>query len=464
MFLLTPEQVAAIETFKTGEQQKLQAFAGAGKTSTLVAMAGAKPRLRGVYIAFNKSIADEAARKFAGTGIDAKTVHSLAYRTVAGMGYGKDKMMTNARSRDYKIPHVSSPFGDKMLRVIIASTIKSFLQSGDHEITCGHAPSGAAIREYGAWVNLALPKIATHVWEAMIDPEDPLPMGHDGYLKLWALQSPRIFGDLLLVDEAQDMSPVLIKVIQGQQSQVVAVGDGHQQIYEWRGAVDALKILGGAENRLTQSFRFGAEIARAADGVLTGMGEDHTLTGTRSPGAVHHHRSCAPDAILCRSNAGVIGEAIEMQISGRVVHTPGGTGEIMALIRDAEGLIHGGTPAITPDLLGFMTWQDVQDFAHTEEGTTLRAFVHLVDRYGCHQLKRCLALMANTAHPGSVTISTAHKAKGLEWNTVQLHDDFTVGSAERGPALADRRLFYVAMTRAKRALHVDANLLAAYRS
>ena len=48
-------------------------------------------------------------------------------------------------------------------------------------------------------------------------------------------------------------------------AQVIYVGDAHQQIYAWRGAVNAMQQLPMPESRLTTSFRFGEEIADVAN-------------------------------------------------------------------------------------------------------------------------------------------------------------------------------------------------------
>ena len=59
-----------------------------------------------------------------------------------------------------------------------------------------------------------------------------------------------------------------------------------------------------------------------------------------------------------------------------------------------------------------------------------------------------------------VAISTMHKAKGLEWDTVFIlgADDGTIPSkkaVDQGNLEEERRLFYVAVTRAKRELYLS---------
>ena len=49
--------------------------------------------------------------------------------------------------------------------------------------------------------------------------------------------------DVLLWDEAQDMNPAMLDVCLKQVKPKLVVGDSHQQIYSFRGAVDALRIV-----------------------------------------------------------------------------------------------------------------------------------------------------------------------------------------------------------------------------
>src|SRR5688572_22507951 len=89
----TGEQLAARDMFVAGKELALVAGAGTGKTSTLVLMAGATSR-RGLYVAFNKAIADEARTRF-GANVDCRTAHSLAHRAV-GRDY-QERLSVSAR-------------------------------------------------------------------------------------------------------------------------------------------------------------------------------------------------------------------------------------------------------------------------------------------------------------------------------------------------------------------------------
>lgn len=461
----TPEQTYAVDFFTRQLALKVIAFAGAGKTSTLSLMASQMPFRRGLYMAFNKAIASESAGKFPRS-VSCSTAHSLAYRDVSKRDFHGDKLRNNPRSRDFKLTAIRDkiPFHESIMRSIVATTLRRFCQSDSRTVSEFHVPLVPGLAaEHQEFAYKWAPDAAIDVWDRMTDPNDDLPMGHDGYLKLWALGQPRLQCDFLMVDEAQDLNPVLIGVVRNQDAQLVAVGDSHQQIYEWRGARDALVILPGHEARLTRSFRFGDAIAAAANEVLAAMGERFPLHGHSAiRDAVNPTSDAEIDAVLCRSNAGVIDSAIGFLEVGRPVCMPGGTGELKSMVEDAEAL-QAGARARTAELMAFESWREVQDFAGTDEGASLKVFVNLVGRYGCRTLLRVLAQILDQPVPGCVTITTAHKGKGREWPVVLIHDDFlaSVGqAAEIG--LAERRLFYVAITRAQRELRVDPDMLEAY--
>lgn len=67
---------------------------GSGKTTTLKALALARPNLRILYLAFNVTVRDEAMATFP-SNCEAKTLHQVhsapwkrAWRTREGIGYG----------------------------------------------------------------------------------------------------------------------------------------------------------------------------------------------------------------------------------------------------------------------------------------------------------------------------------------------------------------------------------------
>jgi hypothetical protein len=460
----TAEQSRAIQMFAQGGPVKVIAFAGAGKTSTLTAMAKAMPGKRGLYAAYNRSIKDDAAEKFPRT-VQCKTTHGLAWGSLAGE-YGEQKLRFGPRADQLEgflkssLTELNRPEAMAILKAALQVTLRRFCQGWEEEVTEHHVPRlpGITDKEQET-LEEVIPDIAQEVWEAQADPKNALGLGGDGYVKLWALNRPRLRKDYIMVDEAQDLNPVVIGVMKAQDAQIICVGDSHQQIYEWRGARDALRILPGQEGRLTQSFRFGPRIAGIANMVLTAMGEQYPLIGTPSINdavflAEGHDYV---DAVLCRTNAGVFSRAVDYLDMGRLVYVAGGVNELRSWVEDAGRLVRG-LPARSMELMGFVDWAQVEAFAKTEDGRGLVSFVSLVNRFGVDRLGEVLDRILPAPRPGCVTLSTAHKSKGLEWNSVEINEDFWVEKA----SLAEQRLFYVAITRAKRVLSVSRELVDVY--
>lgn len=480
---LTTEQFNAVNAFQTGSPLRLIAYAGAGKTSTLRAMAGAVRR-SGLYLAFNKAIATESAHKFQGTGVDCRTAHSIAHRWAAGRGYTSDKLTGRLDLRAVASLPVSSEFSgrERMGRRLALATVRKWMQSdapfvslefvpphvgaaevkgaeaaynealktGDMALIDGALKTLSDVRNAVFSIRMGAVHTAVNMWNQMVNPSSQVPLGHDGYLKLWALSHPQLLTDVVYVDEAQDLNPVLIGVLANQQRQIVSVGDPHQQIYAWRGAVDALRILPGQDMRLSQSFRFGGKIATTAARLLEAMGETVPLRGNGRPGFVGPEDGGEADAILCRTNAGVFSAAAERPGCS----IAGGTAELRALVADIERL-QAGREATGLELSSFGTWQEVCDAVDEDEGSSLAPIVRIVEREGVGYLRHALARAVDGGWP---CIGTAHKTKGLEFDHVAIADDFR---AEK-PSLEERRLFYVALTRAKFEVNVSDDVLGEY--
>src|SRR5260221_7806201 len=91
---------------------------------------------------------------------------------------------------------------------------------------------------------------------------------------------------------------------------LISVGDPAQQIYAWRGAIDAMDAFDGHQLTLSQSFRFGPAIADEANKWLELLGSDLVIRGTDSvPSAIGE---CEwPEAALCPTNGGAMGQGIK---------------------------------------------------------------------------------------------------------------------------------------------------------
>ena len=153
--------------------------------------------------------------------------------------------------------------------------------------------------------------------------------------------------------------------------------------------------------------------------------------------------------------------------AGRRPHVVGGVGELDRMLRGVEHLKRG-EPTDVAEFFGFADWNEVAEHSKTPEGRNLRTFVGLVDAHGERHLIQKLNETQRDERGADVVVSTAHKAKGREWETVELVDDFLPsqpGSDPDAPPQIDEaevRLFYVALTRAKIAVEVSSAAMAQF--
>ncbi|NDC60239.1 MAG: ATP-dependent helicase, partial [Alphaproteobacteria bacterium] len=279
----------------------------------------------------------------------------------------------------------------------------------------------------------------------MCDRASPTPLSFEGAVKLWSLRAPRLGYDVIMVDEAQDTNGPALSVIEAQSAQTIYVGDPHQQIYEWRGAIDALaKVSISEERALTQTFRFGPKISAVANQLLATLGERRRIVP--NPERDDRVGPCiSPDVVLTRSNVGVFQCASELLDQGRIPHIIGRASEFSKLIDGVEALMNG-QPAFHPELVGFRSWVEVEAHVQTPAGRALAALVHLVRIHDVAGLRRILRACVAEPGPGVTSVGTAYGVKGMEWASVRIGADFFDAIRWDGVSRADVRLLYVAVT------------------
>jgi hypothetical protein len=478
-FTPTAEQDEAIGRFLSGSDLVVRAGAGTGKTSTLVLMGEADPTRRGQYIAFNRSIVDEAGRKLP-RNVAARTAHSLAFAAVgkplahklqskrmpsakvaALLGIREPVKITVGQAAKYLAPG--------WLAGHVMRTISVFCNSADPEPGRRHVPyiegldmpatDGARTYTNNNVIADAIAPVLRRAWADLINPAGQLRYSHDVYLKLWELSAPTIPADFVLFDEAQDASPVMESIVaqQAGRAQRIYVGDSEQAIYAWRGAVDALNRLesedGVERTCLTQSFRFGPAIAEIANAVLARIpSATLRLIGTDRIASVITEVA-DPDALLCRTNARAMRAFLDALAADRKPHLIGGGKELASFARAWIQLRDEGfTPH--PELSCFSTVAEVQDYVDADpQGSELALLVDLISEHTPEVLLEALDNQV-PEHVADEVISTAHKSKGREWSSVGLADDFP-DPDERDLSDEEMRLLYVAATRAQHALDVS---------
>lgn len=389
----------------------IQALAGAGKTTALARMA----RAGDLYLAFNRSLAQEAEAK---VGVRGRTFHSLALEEAK-------KRFPHLQVGDLDLLQLRRMTRDLREAAILLRGLHRFLLSEDAEPELHHMDP-----HLGHGEKARLLGTLRGLWRAMMRGE--LPMPHDGYLRLW--QGSQVVGRRVLVDEAQDLSPPMLRPL-AKAGEVVAAGDPYQQIYAWRGAVNALEKLrqaGAEEVRLSRSYRFGPQIARFVRR-LTGLPVEGLREGDR---VVEEARVVPGVAVVFRTNTRLLRVAELLVKQGIGVEVVGGlpTG----ILRIARA-VKAGLP-----------FREVMDASQVEAG--LKPAVRLIGERGPDGVLRMYRRIQEGKGRGVVVLSTVHRAKGLEWDHVVLGDDFK----DQGDPAEEMRLRYVAATRARQTLDVGA--------
>lgn len=445
----TDEQEEVIAAALEGRGLALQAYAGCGKTSTLNMVATAlqhKQRQRIQYITFNRQLVREAQTAFANNA-DCHTMHALAFRQMVRRYPAMGGLLKRRLSPSFIAEHLgthsyqgSREISAQAIAYCALDTLSKYTSSRDDEINLSHVSLPAALpdlkdEETQEVKNYVL-EVARKVWAEQTKFQT-WPISHDTYLKVWALERPSIGADVILFDETQDATPLFIQIVEEQEkrgAQVVWVGDGYQQIYEWRGAINAMARVQADRLYLTKSFRFGPKIARCANEIIVGVFQDKPLIG------VGKAQDQGRQAILCRTNGEVISQVFAHSNEKPAIV---GKQDVITLLDDIQSLQRGQPKG---QFSAFRDFQELLEYADTEEGQSLRPILKLIRDYGIETLINTIKDLEEDNPNASLTITTIHRAKGREWDWVSVIASW--------PAIEDMReedwrLLYVAITRAR---------------
>lgn len=312
-----------------------------------------------------------------------------------------------------------------------------------------------------------------------------------------------------VVDEFQDVSPVqraLLDAWRGNRSDICVVGDPNQTIYSFAGATSEHLLRFGDEFpnattvTLDRNYRSTPEIVRVANALIPDSPLE--LVSTVASGPEPQLRSAPSDADEARSIAGAIRASVDAgtrpeniailyRINSQSIGLEAALGEAGVPFRVRGSrffeeqavretmLILRGTSATNPS----MTARDALGMILREHfNWTTKPPLNPVERHSWNVLAAVRTLaesMPDTATAAdlfadltrraeadveptvnAVTLSTIHAAKGLEWDTVYITGAseglLPLSFATDDAAIAEeRRLFYVAVTRARRELTVS---------
>ncbi|XP_058046159.1 F-box DNA helicase 1-like isoform X2 [Ahaetulla prasina] len=461
---------------KPRERVIIEGFAGTGKTSTLIQYARKWSELNFLYLVFNKTMAQKALQVFPAN-VTCKTIHSLAYAKVG---------------REYENKFIPDLLTDEVRSVLsnpetsatkVVQTLKAFFASADDAITVEHTGYGENVEECKKQI---IVEEAKQIWTKMKAPGPTTEMAHrmthDGYLKLWQLRKPSLSKyDAILVDQAEDCTPAMMNVVLSQQCAVILAGDLHQQIYTFRGSDNtAFDVPHSHVFYLTQSFRFGYEIAYVG-AILLDVSQKvrKVLVGNNkgSDASVDGKVAC-----LSWTNKSIFEKAVSIT-SGDLpakIHFLGGIKAVgLDIIEDLWKVLDPDCDFSQMDFLYSIQCSSlsrslslssgveeglasIKDYAEKAEDKQLEIKIGIVEKYReriPELVKRIRKCHVSNPENADYVLGTVHKAKGLEFDTVQIDDDLMSNSSlarlrlnQIGIPKDEWNLLYLAVTRAKKCL------------
>ena len=194
---------------------------------------------------------------------EASFISNLILKTLNNYLNSNSKIITNDHI-DYKLKQPSHYF-DQWTTSMDNSLFKSNAVSTPAHIH--YSVNTFNVKEYATKLFLAAESLSGDI-----------PMTHSIYQKLLQLQNGVLSFkqydtiNMILVDEAQDLNECQYDIIENQciqGSTIITVGDPNQSIYQFAGACDQfIKLDVDREEMLTESFRFGNQIAKVCNIML----------------------------------------------------------------------------------------------------------------------------------------------------------------------------------------------------
>ena len=261
---------------------------------------------------------------------------------------------------------------------------------------------------------------------------------------------------LVLIDEAQDLSPInhaMLERFVSKGARLVAVGDPWQSIYAFRGAVqegmnDIKRNFNCTVADLSVSFRCPSEIVKRAqwrNPKLTWSKE-----GGEAVGLNNLHIDDLPDdaVVICRNNAPLFNFALRLLANKRGVTVTG---------TDIGAKIINIMNKLGPD--NMKQEQVVDAIEQWRQDKLAVQSTTANDTADCMRVFACFGKTLSEAtgyaeymfqQRGTITLTTGHKAKGLEWERVYHLDPFLIRMDKEEQ---EKNLSYVITTRSMNGLY-----------
>lgn len=487
-------QQAVFENVATGTGHTVvKAVAGSGKTTTIVTALSYVPAgCRTLFVAFNKLIAEELKKK-APPGIEVSTLHSYGLKTITRslnrLRINSNRVYDLIDASNLEIARFISKIcktagekdtgiGYEMRRDLVKAIslakgallaeeadidaliddfdIESPKRSPVKTLVLGDVQQDAFRAAFVRDVQALLVR-CTDTSDGQIDFDDMI------WLPI-ALDLPQAKFDRVFVDETQDLNPAQIEMtmraVEGD-GRICAVGDPRQAIYRFRGADSAavnnvVKRLDAQVLPLSVCYRCCKAVVREAKEVVPEIEyAPDAEEGIVRKANLDEMKNSAQggEFILSRTNAPLISLCMYFIKSGRPANIQGrDVGASLA------AFVKKSAANSVSDLCDYVEkWRDTECKRLAAKHRDTQA---VEDRADCvlaisegastvtDVVNRIGSLFEDKDDASRIVLSTTHKAKGMERDTVWVLQS----TYRRRPDVEEDNLYYVAVTRARKHL------------
>lgn len=473
----TIQQDAIHTAFQRPESLLVIAGAGTGKTTTVVNGQHLLPR-ETLFLAFNKAIADELAIRMPARKDNCKTFHAIGLRIISSRlgrmptdAYKYSRIATEQGLNRQDSNRVKDIIEQFQLAVEGASTHSDDWDLDFFMKTCGE--DIYLLDEDGC--NLTLEDTCEFAMSILrVETRQPTAFSFSDMIwmcvyfaihRKWFLVDYKV----VVIDEAQDVSPIRLEMLRRLTKRVIAIGDPRQSIYAFAGAMlgamgEIQQAFNAQELPLSVTWRCDNAIIKEAETVVgpylmprpnAGEGEVKYL----SLNSMENTMITNTSMVVCRTNAPLLGLALKLLRARKPFR----------LMSDYPDKLSKRAEKLAKGLNGMAAFRTaVRDFyeAKVESVKSKGLIARLRDEQECMlevsnqcdnpsdvgELFRSLMLSKN----GPI-LCTGHKSKGLEAEHVFfLRPDLSpapwVDPENAGAYQQELNLRYVMITRAKHTL------------
>lgn len=440
--LLSDEQLKIVEISKKltkNQILKINAFAGTGKTTTLMQITNNILDRNFLYLAFNNDIVKEAKKKFKNNVI-ATTVNSLAYKNIV------TKNSYTLTKEDFTPIFVSEildiEFSDAFDVLKIYSQFCNSNLKSIKELKSKYIPKRTDSFEYA---ELFYEKIKNKEIEC----------NHSFYLKEFELsQIAKTFDyDYVLLDEAQDTNPVTLSIFNQLSGAKILVGDTHQTIYQFRDSVNAMEIISSDYTcYLSTTYRCNEKVVKYANVVLSKYKNEKIKLVS---GVKEQDTNINEVAYITRTNSELINliqKLDDFDCSKNI-------DEVFGLSLDIyKSFFWDKKDTFISEKFKYLSrFTDIKQlkiYADETDDIELKGAIRNAERFKGYLFVLYGKAKQKNSSTSKNKLTTAHKSKGLEYDKVVICGDFKKPEKCKTTLeyVCEANLLYVAITRAKKSI------------